>query len=139
MTDRVATLSAQLLVDEGRRQWPYRDTRGFLTIGIGHNLSINGISSAVCDAILAEDIAAAAGSVSRVWAWADALPDAQWCVLVGLAFNMGIITLATFVQFLAAMERGDWTEAAAQLRASKWWNEVGERGPRTVARLTGAA
>ena len=128
------TLAAQLTEDEGRRLDLYFDTRGNPSIGVGRNLR-NGISNAVCDLMLQEDMATAAAAVAAHWPWSDGLPDAQWNVLIGLCFNLGAAKLSGFVRFLAAMEIGDWAAAAMELRNSDWWNEVGERGPRTVARL----
>jgi lysozyme len=132
-------LAAQLTEDEGRRLRLYTDTRGQVTVGVGHNLSDNGISNAICNALLAEDMALAAAAVAERWPWSGALPDAQWCVLINLAFNVGAQSLAGFVHFLAAMQDSDWQWAARELEASRWFGEVGERGPRMIARLTGVA
>lgn len=129
-------LAGDLEADEGRRLMPYLDTTGHLTIGVGHNLR-NGISSRACDLILQDDIDATVADLDANAAWWRRLPEPKARVLANLCFNMGWPVLATFRRFLAAMEAGEWATAADELRDSTWWGQVGERGPRTVARLTG--
>jgi lysozyme len=53
--------------------------------------------------------------------------------MLDLCFNLGASRLATFVRFLRAMSIGNWTVAAAELMASKWYGQVGKRGPEIVA------
>jgi hypothetical protein len=50
--------------------------------------------------------------------------------LINLVFNMGDHGLDEFVQFRAALQAQNYAEAGAQLEASRWWSEVGARGPR---------
>jgi lysozyme len=71
--------------------------------------------------------------------WWGSLPDQAQRVMANLCFNMGWKTLATFRQFLAAMQAHDWQRAAQELKNSKWWGQVGERGPRIVQRLLACA
>jgi lysozyme len=139
MTRDLTALAAQLTEDEGRRLKIYQDELGYVTVGVGHNMSTDGISDAICDALLAEDMARAATAVAENWAWSAQLPDAPWAVLVNLCFNMGPVALAGFVHFLAAMQAGDWPRAAEELQNSAWWGQVGQRGPRMVKRLIGGA
>lgn len=135
----MAKLTAELATDEGMVLKPYVDTRGKITIGIGRNLTDNGITAVECSDMLAHDIQTACDDLDRHALWWRHLPPAQQRVMINLSFNMGWPTLAGFRHFLAAMEARDWTEAANQLRNSLWWRQVGTRGPRIAARLMGDA
>jgi len=134
----VATL-ADLQVDEGVRLKPYTDTRGNISIAIGRNLTGVGVSHAEAVTLCLTDIATAGAALDANWPWWRSLPQAQACVMLNLAFNMGAETLSQFVHFLAAMQAHDWAAAGAQLVSSDWYGEVGQRGPRMVARLLGNA
>jgi lysozyme len=115
---------AHLLADEGIRLFPYQDTVGKWTIGIGRNLSDVGISAMEAYDLLDHDIdRAVLGLVAR-YDWFPNLDPVRQAVLVNLAFNMGAASLAKFVNTLAAVERGDYAAAARGLRASKWFRQV---------------
>ncbi len=36
------------------------------------------------------------------------------------------------------MQAGEWDAAVAQLKASRWWHEVGQRGPEIAGRILAA-
>lgn len=131
-----ADLRADLIVDEGDRLKPYKDSRGFLSIGIGRNLTSEGISQVEAAYLLANDMASHEADLDRALPWWRTLDEPRARVLANLCFNMGIATLVTFKGFLALMQKGDWQGAANDLKSTAWYNEVGLRGPRTIARLT---
>lgn len=56
-------------------------------------------------------------------------------VLVNLAYNLGEQRLAKFAPTLALFEAHDWAGAAAHLKASVWYKQVGARSSELVARL----
>ena len=130
-------LSQELTLDEKLCLKPYCDTEGKVTIGVGRNLTDDGISYAEAATMLANDIHEATADLDRQMAWWRGLPPAQQRVMANLSFNMGIERLTGFVKFLAAMRKQDWVTAQAELRDSKWFGQVGERGPRMLARLAG--
>lgn len=81
---------------EGEVLHAYRDSRGILTIGKGHNL-MNGISKAASDFIFKEDIAKAEADLKQH------LPDIynsldanRQVALLDLCFNMGVFGLLKF-------------------------------------------
>lgn len=120
----------QLTIDEGYRGKPYRDTVGKLTIGIGRNLDDVGITRAEADYLLGNDIATAEAGLLNAYPWVAGLDGVRQQVLVNMALNMGMATLSTFKATLAAVEAGDWSGAAAGMRASKWAGQVGARAQR---------
>ena len=131
------TLRDQLIRDEGKRLTPYRDTIGCLTIGVGHNLDAHGISDEVCDLLLTDDIARVeAGLRVRLpWATPDRLGEARYGVLANMGFNLGVAGLMRFRLMLAAVEAGDWTEAAKEMLDSEWARQVGDRAERLAEQM----
>lgn len=140
MTDMFdgAQLEADLILDEGRSSMPYMDTAKppRITIGIGRNLTDNGLSDAEVDFLFRNDIQTAKDELDGHLPWWRDLPDFAQRVMINLTFNMGIDKLTGFPHFLAAMKKQDWDTARAELRSSLWYFQVGERGPRMLQRLT---
>lgn len=131
----LAALTSDLTLDEGRSRLPYSDTRGCLSIGIGHNLTGRGLSEDAIDFIFAADIKSCCLDLDVNAPWWRSLPPPQQRVMLNMCFNLGWPRLAGFVRFLAAMQRQQWQMAADELRDSLWFGQVGSRGPRVVARL----
>lgn len=147
-----ARLEAQLRLDEGRRDRPYRDSRGIWTAGIGHNLEAHGIDPAslptpIPDATIEqwfqEDIAATEASLDRNFNGWRSFGDDRQLAVMNLCFNMGwgngAHGLSTFRNMLAAMLAGDWGGAADDLLASAYAEEVGDRATRVALLMTGEA
>lgn len=138
MTDTFdpVALRAELTLDEGRKYYPYTDSRGCLSIGIGRNLTGVGISAAEIDFLFANDTAESCAMLDQKVQWWRSLPPAQQRVMINLCFNLGWPKFAQFQKFLAAMQAGSWAGAASELADSLWYGQVGLRGPRMIARLT---
>jgi lysozyme len=131
-----AVLRAQLEEDEGIAEYPYVDTLGNTSIGIGHNLSTNGLGADVITLIYNDDSATAKGALDAKLPWWRSLPVNQQYVMANLCFNMGWPVFSSFVRFIAAMQAGNIPTAVAELQNSAWYTQVGLRGPRMIARLT---
>lgn len=119
-----------LAVDEGKRNKPYRDTVGKLTIGIGRNLDDVGLSGDEIALLLENDIARAEMAARRLVPQFDMLTENRQVVIVSMAFNMGEARLSTFKTTLACINHGQWAAAAAGMRQSKWAQQVGDRAER---------
>jgi len=115
---------------EGLRLRVYTDTAGVSTIGYGRNLQDVGISEWMADAMLHEDISAAALSASRVVGSFNALTDGRQEVLVEMAFNLGAVGLAKFTKTLQFIADEQWEHAAAEMLDSRWAQQVGQRAVR---------
>jgi lysozyme len=136
----IDTLAAELTRDEGKRLKPYKDSVGKLTIGVGRNLDDVGIRPDECDLLLKNDILAAMNQLDINLAWWRNLDEVRQRVLANMAFNMGIATLLTFKNTLAAVEAGSWEAAADGMKASHWAAQVGPRADRLIAMMrTGVA
>jgi lysozyme len=130
----MATLEDELVDDENKERLPYFDSRHILTAGIGRNLG-KGFSNDEIDLMFSNDVASACSDLDSHVPWWRKLPQPQQRVMVNLVFNMGWSRFSGFVKFITAMQSWDWNRAAAELRDSLWYRQVGERGPRMVARL----
>lgn len=124
MTER---LRAQLIVDEGLRLKPYRDTVGKLTIGVGRNLDDKGITRDEAMALLDNDLAECIGDLRGSFPWFDTLNEARQCVVVNMRFNLGPVGFRKFKRTIAAIERKDWPTAARGIRLSLAAKQTGQR------------
>lgn len=130
MTFDRAQLVADLERDEGVRPFPYTDTVGKLTIGIGRNLTDRGLSADEMEYLLQNDIDLAVDDLNRGAPWWDTLDPVRQRVLVNMCVNLGWPKLRGFVRMLAAARRGDYQAAAAAMRDSLWARQVGARAER---------
>lgn len=131
----VTDLASQLLRDEGQRLFPYVDTVGKTTIGVGRNLTDDGISQAECDTLLANDISAATVRLESAFPWTQGLDPVRQAVLVNMTFNMGIGGLAGFKETLAKIQAGDYSGAAQAMLQSAWAAQVGPRAQRLAIQM----
>ena len=137
MVDRAAMVR-QLRLHEGERLKPYRCTAGKLTIGIGRNLDDRGITSEEAAMLLANDIADMVREVIRALPWVAKLDEVRQRVLIDMAFNLGIVGLLAFKRTLAAIQAGQYQQAASMMLDSRWARQVGQRADRlSVMMATG--
>lgn len=120
-------LRSMLMKHEGVRAKPYRDTVGKLSIGVGRNLDDVGLRPDEIDYLLRNDTAQAINDARFLCDDFDALSPNRQRVLVSLCFNIGRSRAAGFRRLWAAIERGDFDAAAAELLDSKWARQVGKR------------
>lgn len=137
MTDtyNAAKLLADLRNDEGFMPKPYRDTVGNTSIGIGRNLTGNGLSEDEIMFLYNNDISTVTHELSLSLPWWTAEPANIQRVLINLAFNMGIHGLLQFTTFLSLLKSGDYQSAATDLEGTLWYKQVASRGPRMIARI----
>ena len=128
-------LRNELIRDEGLRLTPYRDSLGFLTIGIGHLIkkgeSFGVITKDQAISILEEDIKDAERKLDSIFPGWRKLDDVRQRAFINLSVNLGY-RLADFKRFLHAAKSGDWDKAADSLIQSRWYKQVRLRGPRIV-------
>lgn len=125
----------ELIRDEGVRNYPYKDTVGKLTIGVGRNLDGVGIHDDEAYLMLANDIQDAMRSLDKHLPWWRELAEVRQRVLVNMCFNLGITGLLGFKNTLAMIKTGKYTEAAAAMLNSKWAGQVGARAQRLAEQM----
>jgi len=132
----INSVQALLQDDEGRRTWPYNDTEGHPTWGIGHLLA-NGVAPDVqalldqaIDLQFQHDLDVVTQGLLRL-PWFAGINPIRQAVLIDMAFNLGLADLRTFTDFLSYMEAAQWEEAANDLRSTKVYQQL----PRRYERL----
>lgn len=123
---------------EGTREKPYPDSKGLWTVGRGTCLETNPITgpqwkylldNALIDVTLSEDgmdylVSAKVSEViaaleAGVHGW-DGINDVRQNCLVEMGYQISGYGCLSFPKMRAAIERGDWKEAAKQGLDSKW-------------------
>lgn len=161
MSIDIRRLIEELTLDEGLRLKAYDCTAGKRTIGVGRNfedvpfskdeclslfgttsisyinadkiLSSRGISNAQSDMLLQNDINKCIAQLQKQSFWESVKDDNDRArAIINLCFNLGINGLLGFKNTLAFIEKKDWKNAAKNLTLSKWYTQVGNRGPRIV-------
>ena len=154
-------LSDLLILNEGLKLKAYSCTAGKRTIGVGRNfqevpfsthecinlfgttsisfhnanhiLTTRGITKEQAIMLLENDVTRCIKQLERQPYWKSVKDDEdKRNALIDLCFNMGFPTLSTFKNTLASIEASDWEKAAENLTKSKWYTQVGDRGPRIV-------
>jgi len=134
MIDR-KRLGVQLNLDEGRKEKPYTDTVGKITIGVGHNLTDKGLPQQIIDMLLEIDIDDAERDLVNNLPWYGMLDPIRQEVLVNMCFNMGWPVLAQFKNTLDLIKTGQYDKAADAMLASKWAKQVGARANRLASKM----
>ena len=115
---------------EGVRQFPYRDTVGKLTIGVGFNLDDEGLYPEEIDFILSNRIDRFIAEARRAFPVYNRMSHIRKMVIIDMLYNLGQPRLAGFKRMWAAIEKGDYEEAAKEMLDSKWADQVGVRARR---------
>lgn len=120
-------LKTQLVRHEADKRFPYKDTEGHLTIGVGRNLEAKPLSDAIVRLMLEEDIDEAEIYLRRLVPFYTSLEPLRQQVFANMMFNLGPKRLLEFKKFLAAVEARDFDKAAAEMLDSRWARQVGDR------------
>ncbi len=117
MTDAQAMLMHQEGTGPFRdgKYFPYHDSEGIWTIGVGHNLEAKGIPADMGNLLFQADLAEALDDIRYNFSCYDTMSRPRQLVLISLAFNLGRTRLARFVRFIAACHLSKWDEAADEI------------------------
>jgi|15BtaG_2_1085339.scaffolds.fasta_scaffold26907_3 lysozyme len=134
-------LIADLRRDEGWSELPYRDSRGFLTIGYGFLIDDRRGSALPPEAgeIWLQDIARKrVRDLAKAWPqFADQEEEVQRA-LSNMAYQLGVRGLLGFKKMLLALERKDRVAAAQEALDSRWAKrQTPERAVRMAALIKG--
>ena len=141
----IEQLKEQLKIDEGVVYEIYNDHLGYPTFGIGH-LVIEGdpelgasvgtaVSESRVDECFEKDVESVIGDCKKLHdAW-DGYPQEVKQIVANMMFNMGLTRLSKFKRHNAALQSGDWKEAAEEGRDSRWYKQVTNRAERLMSRL----
>lgn len=126
-------LVLELRRDEGVRYSPYNDSRGFMTIGVGHNMQASPLpdgwvfplDDSQVDVLLESDLMSVYSDLDNALPWWEDLNDVRQRVLANMTFNLGLPKLLGFKNTLAAMRQGRYADAANGMLNSAWATQVG--------------
>ncbi len=124
-------IEEQLILHEGLRLKPYRDTiKGHLTIGVGRNLDTTGITRDEAIHLLRNDIVRIKKELAESFPFFVRLHPTRRQVLIDMAFNIGVKGLGKFKKMMAAIEKRNYETASIEMLDSKWAAQVGKRAQR---------
>lgn len=142
------TLRGMLRRHEGLRLKPYPCSNKKMTIGYGWNLSnplpksisaylnVKGqITEEIAEKLLTISIDSAVRQCWAIWPNFGAFTERRQLALADFVFNVGAGTALKFKRALSAIYDGDWNEAADEFQDSKWFKQVGDRGPEIVGMI----
>ena len=136
-------LKQDLIRDEGVVLNAYRDSLGYLTIGVGRLIDPEKggkISQAEAELMLHNDVLHVQVLLDKYLPWWRKLSEVRQRALANMAFNLGVGPspdepegkLLNFKNTLKAMEAGDYEAAAKGMGASLWATQVGPRAQRLI-------
>lgn len=116
---------------EAVRKFPYEDSVGKITIGVGRNLEDVGLSEEEINYLHNNDL-------DRTWQeasglhWFAGLDDVRKLIVLDMIFNMGLKRFLGFVNTIEALTHRDFPRAAREMVDSRWYRQTGRRAKRLV-------
>lgn len=126
-------LLKQIEQEEGRIRWAYRDSLGYLTIGVGFLIDQKGgggLQDIEIDFILHNRVQQAQDKVLQRWPWVAGQLPARRDALVNMAYQMGVNGLTAFEKFLAYLKDENYLLASDEMLDSKWAKQTPARAKR---------
>lgn len=127
-----------LKFEEGYREKAYHCSEGYPTIGIGTKLGPKGsplsnytmvVTEHAAKALLDDEVKKIRNElVKRRW-YVELDSDRQ-TIIKSMAYQMGVGGVLKFKKMIAALERGDYQEAANQALDSRWAKQTPKRALR---------
>lgn len=124
-------ITEQLILHEGLKLKPYKDSEGFLTIGIGRNLEGKGITKEEALFLLKNDIDDALSNLKGL-DWFYQLNYARQKVIIDMTVNLGFKGLLKFERMIEAIKAKDFDRAAYEMEDSLWYHQVKTRAKRLI-------
>jgi len=141
----VDQLREQLIIDEGQVNEVYKDHLGYPTFGIGHLVLESDpeygqdvgtpVSEERTIECFEQDVQSVLSDCKKLHEGWDGYPQEVKQVIANMMFNMGLTRLSKFRKHNAALQCGDWQEAAVEGRDSRWYKQVTKRAERLMVRL----
>ena len=141
----IEQLREELKVDEGVKYEIYLDHLGLPTCGIGHLIQSTDpehglkvgtkVDEERVNELFDQDVEVTTNECRLLYNNFDDLPEEVQRIIANMMFNMGRPRLSRFHKMKQAVDSGDWSEAAAQMKDSRWYNHVTNRAQRLVDRM----
>lgn len=127
-------LKLLLVKHEGMHNFPYQDSVGKTTIGVGRNLNDRGLSDDEVQFLFDND-------VNRTWQDCLTLPyfgsldEVRQHVVMDMVFNLGLPHFLKFEHLNTALGGRDFEKAAQEMLESLWAKQVGGRATRLAGMM----
>ena len=141
----IEQLREELKIDEGVKYEIYLDHLGLPTCGIGHLIQSTDpehglevgtkVDEERVNELFDQDVEVTTNECRLLYNNFDDLPEEVQRIIANMMFNMGRPRLSRFHKMKQAVDCGDWSEAAAQMKDSRWYNQVTNRAQRLVDRM----
>lgn len=140
-------IDSMLYFDEGYREKPYLDSRGFPTVGIGQLLGPKGASLSYYSFTVPLDVAklwckSHCASIAATLAQSDEfkgvwskLGEARQDALINMGYQLGTTGLFKFRKMIAAINASDWLTAYNEGLDSSWYKQTPARAVRVLTTL----
>lgn len=123
MPETIAKLRRSIVKHEGFNRFPYVDSVGKLSIGIGYNLTDRGLDDDWINNQYNKDVLYFYNQLNEYFSWyRDLVPDRQ-IILIDMCF-MGWKKFLEFEKMIDAIARGDYKKAAFEMINSEWALQV---------------
>jgi lysozyme len=127
-------LKKDIILSEGFKLKPYKDTVGKLTIGVGRNLDDVGLIEEEVLFLLENDIKRIQKELDSIEEF-SLLSETRQRVIAEMVFNLGKSNLMKFKNMWKAIQLQDWSKAANEMLDSLWAKQVGKRASRLATRM----
>lgn len=127
-------LELELRRDEGVRAFPYEDTVGVITIGVGRNLEHVGLRKDEIDYLLSNDIDRVMDEAANLPYYSQ-LNEPRQLVILNMLFQLGLRRFKGFVRTNTALIEHDYATAAREMLDSRWARQTPRRARRLAAQM----
>lgn len=134
----ITSILDQLRRDEGEVLHAYRDSLGYLTIGVGRLIDERrggGITKAESAYLLGNDVDHVARELTGRLSWLSQLDEVRRGVFINMAFQLGVSGLLGFRHTLVCAEQDDWSGTARGMLDSKWARQTPARANRLAKQI----
>lgn len=118
-----AKLKHLIVAHEGYKRFPYMDTEGKITIGIGYNLTDRGLPDSWINDQYDRDVEYFYSQLASDFPWFKELNEARQIALVDMCF-MGYKSFKSFKRMLSVLAEHDYKLASFEMISSKWATQV---------------
>jgi lysozyme len=133
MSEAITDVIGLIKKHEGYQEFPYKDSRGILTVWYGHNLEAKPLCPEATAALQTAASAQLQSDLSSAlqWcesqAWYSSLNPPRQAVVVDMVYNIGIEGFSQFHHLIGCLAAGDYAGASAQMLSSLWAQQVPNR------------
>ena len=114
---------------EGFKGFPYKDSKGYWTIGIGTKLPITVEESKL---LLNYRLNKITDELVKNKPYFNTLPNEVRLVLLDMAYNLGVPKLMQFKKMFKAIENKDWRLMIEEIKDSKYYYDVTHRAENNI-------